>query len=74
MSAYNAGQLFGLVILALIVVGVVREILKKRAEKEDERRCAPRPPRLHPPGHQRQWHRPRRDVVDLAAAWARSNQ
>ncbi len=38
MSAYNAGQLFGLVILALIVVGVVREILKKRAEKEDERR------------------------------------
>jgi len=29
MSAYNAGQLFGLVILALIVVGVVREILKE---------------------------------------------
>jgi len=29
MSAYNAGQLFGLVIVALIVVGVVRELLKK---------------------------------------------
>jgi hypothetical protein len=38
VSAYNAGQLFGLVILALIAAGVGREILKKRAEKDDERR------------------------------------
>lgn len=38
MSAYNVGQLFGSVILALIAVGVVREILKKRAEKDDEHR------------------------------------
>ena len=38
MSAYNAGQLFGLVILALIVLGVVREIMKKRGEKDDQHR------------------------------------
>lgn len=30
MSAYGAGQIFGLLILVLIVVGVVREIVKKR--------------------------------------------
>lgn len=33
MSAYNAGQLFGAVFLGLIVVGVVREIMRKRGEK-----------------------------------------
>lgn len=38
MSAHNAGQLFGVVILALIVVGVVRDIIKKRNAKKDEHR------------------------------------
>ncbi len=30
MSAYGAGQIVGVLILVLIVVGVVREIIKKR--------------------------------------------
>lgn len=30
MSAYGAGQVFGLVIVVLFVVGVIREIIKKR--------------------------------------------
>jgi hypothetical protein len=38
MSAYNVGQLFGLVILASIVVGVVRDIVKKRSGKNDRLR------------------------------------
>ena len=36
MSAYNFGQLLGLVLLVVIVVGVVREVLKKRGTKDDE--------------------------------------
>ncbi len=33
VSAYMAGQLFGVAIMVLIVVGVVRDVVKKRAEK-----------------------------------------
>lgn len=37
MSAYGAGQIFGVLILALIVVGVVREFIKKRGGGGGER-------------------------------------
>lgn len=30
VSAYGAGQIFGVIILGLIVVGVIREITKKK--------------------------------------------
>lgn len=36
MSAYGLGQLFGLVVLVLIVVGVVREIIEKRGGGDGE--------------------------------------
>jgi uncharacterized membrane protein len=36
MSAYGAGQIFGLLILGLFVVGVVREIVKKRGGGDGE--------------------------------------
>lgn len=34
MSAYGAGQIVGVLVLVLIVVGVVREIIKKRGDGE----------------------------------------
>jgi len=33
VSAYGSGQLVGLLILVLIMVGVVREIIKKRLDR-----------------------------------------
>lgn len=36
MSAYGAGQIFGVLILVLVVVGVVREVLKKRGGGDGE--------------------------------------
>jgi hypothetical protein len=38
VSAYNVGQLLGLLLLVVIVVGVVREIVKKRSGDDNESR------------------------------------
>ncbi len=36
MSAYNFGQLLGVLLLVAIVVGIVRDIMKKRSAKSDD--------------------------------------
>lgn len=36
MTAYNAGQLVGFLLMALIAVGVVREIMRKRGGGDSE--------------------------------------
>lgn len=37
MSAYNLGQLFGVALLVAIVVGVARDVMKKRRRGDDDR-------------------------------------